>query len=268
MEWKNIYRGLMMGTSDVIPGVSGGTIAVILGIYDQLIEAINGLFSKNWKAHLSFLIPLAIGMGVAIKTLAKVMTWLLDHHELLTYYFFIGLIIGIIPYLFTASDLKRTFKWYHLLFIISGIVAMFFLPESPEASGVITQFTTTTYIYLFFSGMLASAAMILPGVSGSFMLLVVGSYYTVLSALNDFNIPVILVVGTGIAIGFVVMSKLIHLALKYFRVATFSIIIGLVIGSIYVIFPGWTVGFGMTLSAIIIFFIGLSVAVILGKIEY
>src|SRR5699024_11407522 len=81
MEWKNIYRGMAMGVSDIVPGVSGGTIAVILGIYDQFIASINGLFSKDWKRHLAFLIPLALGMGIAIVLFSQVMKWLLNHHE-------------------------------------------------------------------------------------------------------------------------------------------------------------------------------------------
>ena len=76
MEWKNIYRGLLMGASDVIPGVSGGTIALLLGIYDRLIEAINGLFSREWKKHLNFLVPLGIGVAIAIFSLAKLIVWL------------------------------------------------------------------------------------------------------------------------------------------------------------------------------------------------
>src|SRR5699024_9875358 len=92
MEWKNIYRGMMMGASDLVPGVSGGTIAVLLGIYDQLIASINGLFSKDWKKHLSFLIPLVLGVGSAILAFSHLISWLLKNHESLTHYFFLGLI--------------------------------------------------------------------------------------------------------------------------------------------------------------------------------
>src|SRR5690625_3791444 len=96
MEWKNIYRGMIMGISDVVPGVSGGTIAVILGIYDRLIAAINGVFTKEWRKHLAFLIPLAIGVGLAIFLFSHLMNWLLENYERPTFYFFLGLIIGIL----------------------------------------------------------------------------------------------------------------------------------------------------------------------------
>src|SRR5690625_4228471 len=109
MKWKNIYRGFAMGISDVVPGVSGGTIAVILKFYDELIMAINGFFSRKWKEHLRFLVPLAIGMGLAIFSFSRVMDWLLTFYERPTYYFFLGLIVGILPNLFKESKARITF---------------------------------------------------------------------------------------------------------------------------------------------------------------
>src|SRR5690625_4230808 len=100
MEWKNIYRGMVMGISDVVPGVSGGTIAVILGFYDRLIAAINGLFTRQWKKQLNFLIPLVIGVAIAIFSFSRVMNWLLAHYEQTTYYFFLLLFFGILSFLF------------------------------------------------------------------------------------------------------------------------------------------------------------------------
>lgn len=116
MKWKNIYRGLVMGGTDVIPGVSGGTIAVLLGIYDQLIAAINGIFSREWKKHLGFLIPLGIGIVIAIFTVARVMEWLLIHHPKPTFYFFLGLIIGVLPLLLNVADARRHLRYNILLF--------------------------------------------------------------------------------------------------------------------------------------------------------
>src|SRR5690625_1609054 len=242
MEWKNLYRGMAMGISDVVPGVSGGTIAVILGIYDQLIASINGLFSRKWKSHLGFLVPLAVGMGLAIFTFSRVMNWLLKYHEQLTYYFFLGLIIGILPYLFHESDAKATFKWQHILLLLVGVLLISFLPLNPDEGIIIENKTFTTYLLLFFAGFIASAAMILPGISGSFVLVVIGVYKTVIHAVSTFDIKVIIVVGIGIALGIVTMSKIIHYFLKHYRTATFALIIGLVIGSVFVIFPGWAIG--------------------------
>lgn len=268
MEWKNIYRGLAMGISDVVPGVSGGTIAVLLGFYDRLIAAINGLFSREWKTHVRFLIPLGIGIGIAIFSFSHIMKWLLANHPGPTYYFFIGLIIGILPYLFRESDARHTFKWQHYALLVIGIILICLLPLNPEEGAVIQDKTFSTYVLLFFSGIIASAAMILPGISGSFVLLVIGVYNTVIHAISTLEFSVIFVVGTGIFIGIITMSKIIHYFLNHYRTATFALIIGLVIGSIYVIFPGWSENTPQLIVSVAVFATGLCTAYLLGRVEY
>jgi putative membrane protein len=269
MEWKNIYRGLMMGASDVIPGVSGGTIAVLLGIYDRLIKSISGIFSKDWKRHLGFLIPLGIGMAAAVLLLSKVIEWLFEHHPVPTNFFFLGLIIGILPYLFRQADVKNTFNIYHIILLVIGAVLislMIFLNTNEGA--VITDRSIATYVLLFFSGMAGSAAMILPGISGSLVLLIIGVYSTVISAISQLQFDVLAVVGLGILCGILVVSKIIHFFLTHYRIATFALIIGLVIGSIVVVFPGWPLGMSVLLISVVTFAAGLFVAYILGKVEY
>ncbi|MBM7599872.1 putative membrane protein [Virgibacillus halotolerans] len=269
MEWKNIYRGLIMGASDVIPGVSGGTIAVLLGIYDRLITAINGIFSKEWKKHLGFLIPLGIGMGTAILLFSKVIEWLFEHHPGATKFFFLGLIIGVLPYLFQQADAKNTFKIKHIVLLLIGVVLigmMTFL--HPNEGAVITDRSMSTYVLLFFSGMAGSAAMILPGISGSLVLLIIGVYTTVISAISNLQLDIIAVTGLGIVFGILAMSKIIHFFLVRYRTATFALIVGSVIGSIFVVFPGWPVSISNGLLSIVTFAVGLLVAYILGKVEY
>lgn len=269
MEWKNIYRGLMMGASDVIPGVSGGTIAVLLGIYDRLITAINGIFSKDWKKHLGFLIPLGIGMAAAVLLLSKVIEWLFEHHPGPTKFFFLGLIIGILPYLFVQADAKNTFKMQHyLLLVIGAILISLMLFINPNEGAVITDRSISTYVLLFFSGMAGSAAMILPGISGSLVLLIIGVYATVISAVSNLQFDILAVTGLGIIIGILVVSKIIHYFLVHYRTATFSLIVGLVIGSIVVVFPGWPTSISNVLLSIITFAAGLLMAYILGRVEY
>src|SRR5699024_12148396 len=112
MNWKNLYRGFMMGISDVIPGVSGGTIAVLLGIYDDFIASSDGVFTRHWKKHLSFLIPLLLGMGIALLAFSHIIKWLFATYPEQTQCFFLALIIGILPYLFrqTRSEERRVGK--------------------------------------------------------------------------------------------------------------------------------------------------------------
>ncbi|GIO27142.1 DUF368 domain-containing protein [Ornithinibacillus bavariensis] len=269
MEWKNIYRGLIMGASDVIPGVSGGTIAVLLGIYDRLIAAINGIFSKDWKKHFGFLIPLGIGMGTAVLLLSRIIEWLFEHYPDPTKFFFLGLIIGILPYLFRQADVKLNFKVNHYILLLVGAVAVGSMLFLKEREGIIIEeMTLPIYLLLFFSAFIASAAMILPGISGSFILLVIGVYPVVIGAISNLQLDILAVVGVGIVIGILTMSKIINYFLEHYRNATFAIIIGLVIGSIFVVFPGWPSSTSVVLLSVASFAIGLFVAYILGKVEY
>jgi len=270
MEWKNIYRGFLMGASDVIPGVSGGTIALLLGIYDRLISAINGLFSKDWKKQLSFLIPLGLGIAIAIFSLSKLIDWLLEHYPAPVHFFFLGLILGVLPYLFTQAKVKETFKFNHYLILIVGAVLIgsinFLDPSSGQA--IIENRSIGIYVFLFFSGFLASAAMILPGISGSMILLVIGSYHTIINAVHNLYLDVILVTGVGIAIGILVMSRLIAYFLEKFHTGTFACVIGFVIGSLVIVFPGWPESSGIVIVSVVTFAAGLFIAYVLGKVEY
>lgn len=239
MEWKNLYRGFLMGISDLIPGVSGGTIAFILGIYDRMLISISGFFSREWKKHIGFLLPLGIGMGATIILFSKVISYLLKHYHEPTQYFFLGLIVGVIPFVSKQAGLRKSFKFHHIILMLvvaAGLASTIFI--KPADPSLITHLTGKTAVILFFSGWAGSMAMLLPGVSGSFVLLLLGVYTTVITAISDFNIPIILVTGVGIAVGFVVSSKLIRMLLTHFHTGMFAVILGLIIGSIFVIFPG------------------------------
>lgn len=239
MEWRNIYRGFLMGISDLIPGVSGGTIAFLLGIYDRLLTSINGIFSKDWRKHIGFLLPLAIGMGATIILFSRVIKFLLENYFAPTQFFFMGLIIGILPFMAKQAKIKSTFKaWHYLVLLIVGVLLAMTAFIKPADTTIITSLTPTTTVVLLLSGWAASTAMLLPGISGSFVLLLLGMYSTAIGAVSDFNIPIIIVIGLGVVLGFVISSKIIHYLLNNHATLTFSIIIGLIVGSIFVIYPG------------------------------
>lgn len=240
MEWKNIYRGFIMGISDLIPGVSGGTLAVVLGIYDQLLEAISGFFSKEWKRHIGFLVPLGLGIVSALLLLSRVMEYLLEYYYEPTQFFFIGLIIGIIPYMIKQAEAKKNFKPIHLVLLVVAAVlvaSMAFLNPDRSAEPL-TSVTALSAIGLFLSGWIASISMLLPGISGSFILLLLGVYSTAINALSTLNLPIILIIGSGVILGFILSSKGIKYLLSQFPHMTYAIIVGLIIGSIFVVFPG------------------------------
>ncbi|MCQ6276798.1 DUF368 domain-containing protein [Bacillus sp. V3B] len=239
-EWKNIFKGMMMGASDVVPGVSGGTIALLVGIYERLIEAIDGLTTKGWKKHVVFLLPVGLGMGTAILTLSHLLSWLMERFPQPTFFFFLGLIVAIIPLLLREADYKQTFKVPHYVLLILAAVAVAMTAfVSHDQTTVMTNLAWDDYLYLFFAGWIASSAMILPGISGSLMLLLMGAYATVIEAIKSLNFPVIIVVGLGIVMGLLLTSKLIRYVFHNYRTVTYAILIGFVAGSIFVIYPGW-----------------------------
>ncbi|MGG0670091.1 DUF368 domain-containing protein [Sporosarcina koreensis] len=239
MEWKNIYRGFLMGISDLIPGVSGGTIAFILGIYDRLLLAISGFFSREWKKHIGFLLPLGVGIGLTLLLFSRVIDFLLKDYPQPTQFFFLGLIIGVVPFISRQAGVRKNFKiWHFILLLAVGAALASTAFIKPAETGVITSLTMQNTIGLFLAGWAGSMAMLLPGVSGSFVLLLLGVYTTAINALSTLNIPIIIVIGAGVIVGFIVSSRAIHFLLDKFTHAMFAIIIGLILGSVFVIYPG------------------------------
>lgn len=269
MEWSNLYRGVAMGISDLIPGVSGGTVAFILGIYDRLLEAIGGILSSEWRRHIGFLLPLGIGMGAALLGLSRVIWYLLEHHFVPTQFFFMGLIIGVLPFLLKQADVKRNFAFSHWIALAVGAVAAasmaFAGPERTAAP--IEDLSLWMVVGLFLSGSLASAAMLLPGISGSFVLLVLGVYPTAIYALSTFHIPLIVTIGAGVVVGFIVSSRAIRYMLARYPNFTHAVIIGLIVGSVVVVYPGFPIGaaMGATIAISLISFVaGLGLALAFG----
>jgi len=261
MQWRNLYRGFFMGISDLIPGVSGGTIAFILGIYDELLASISGFFSRDWKKHIGFLLPLVIGVGATLLLFSRLIEYLLENYHAPTQFFFLGLIIGVIPFMAKQADVKKNFKWKHFLLIIivgAALASLAFI--KPLEGAPITSLTATNAIGLFFAGWAGSMAMLLPGISGSFILLLLGVYSTAIGALSNLNLPIIAVIGAGVIVGFIVSSKVISYLLEHFTYVTFAVIIGLIIGSVFVVYPGIPEDGTFMVMCALTLFIGLLIA--------
>ncbi|MDE0583038.1 DUF368 domain-containing protein [Planococcus sp. 11815] len=259
MEWKNIYRGILMGISDLIPGVSGGTIAFILGIYDRLLESISGFFSREWKKQLGFLVPLGIGIVITLLLFSRFIEFLLENHYEATQFFFMGLILGVLPYIMKQAEVKKNFTARHLviLLVIGAALASMAFIQTDDNVAPITELSLPTFFLLFFSGWIASMAMLLPGISGSFILLLIGVYSTAINALSTLNLPIVLAIGAGVMVGFVVSSKAISYLLEHFTYVTYAAIIGLILGSLFVVFPGFAADPMTLVTSLITFTIGL-----------
>ncbi|MEB6332345.1 DUF368 domain-containing protein [Staphylococcus pseudoxylosus] len=275
IKWSNLWKGFAMGTTDLVPGVSGGTIALFLGIYDDFIRSVSGIFSKRFWESLKFLIPIGLGMVIAIGVLSKLINYLLSTHTVPTMFFFVGLIGGIIPYLLKTSKFKQTFSIQHYILLLLGIVIIVvitLLNNGDKHAGETLTLNSGLIIKYFIAGMCASSAMLLPGISGSFMLLVFGVYGTVMFAISEFMslnfaaIPVLLTVGLGVICGFLFSSKLIQYLLSYYTFLTYALIIGFVVGSLYAVFPGLPGTFITWIISIITLILGFVISFKLGKI--
>lgn len=274
-KWINILKGFAMGTSDLVPGVSGGTIALLLGIYNQFIASISGIFSRRFWPSFTFLIPIIIGMLLAMGSLSNLFNYLLSQHHIPTMFFFGGLIIGIVPYLLKISNYKTSFTTKHYMMVIAGIailIVITLMNNGDKHAGETLTLSTSLIIKYFIAGMCASSAMLLPGISGSFMLLVFGVYGTVMLAisevvkLNFAGLPILLAVGFGVLAGFIISSKIIQYFLTHHKLMTFALIIGFVVGSLFAVFPGLPTNIVMWFVSLVVFIIGFIVSLALGRI--
>ena len=249
------FKGLLMGAADIVPGVSGGTMALITGIYKELISSIDqmslkqiGLLQKEgftafWKGvNGSFLLPLFLGIASGIIFLSGAITYLLDQHPILLWSFFFGLILASIYVLIKQFSLK-TFTHYSLLLL--GFIIAFGITQLKPAGA------SNNLLYLFFSSMIAIIAMILPGISGAFIFILLGVYKEVLATVKgaitvllDFNwmsfkavYTRVAVIGLGIVIGLKLFSRLLTWLFNHKKEATLSVLIGFMIGALPKIWP-------------------------------
>lgn len=301
-KFFNLFiKGIFVGVANIIPGVSGGTIAVVLRIFDQMIDAINNFF-KEPKKHLKFLIPLMIGAGFGILIFSKIIEICLAKQSLPTSMFFVGLVIGSVPLIYGHAKTKEIKPIYYIASLISFLIVVFisFMKE-PTSVATSTSLSAFFLIKMFIFSMIASAAMVVPGISGSFVMVLLGIYNIILTSISSFISTVIsglklistegffacvkyiitsssfitlFVAGIGIIVGVIVVSKLIAFLLdRYFSITYFSIL-GLIFGSIFSIFKdpmtyasyqGSSIPLFSIILAIILGIIGFFISFKLGK---
>lgn len=234
-------KGLAMGAANVIPGVSGGTIALITGIYERLINAIkqcdltalklalSGKLSEAWK-HIdgTWLTLLLGGVAVSIVTLARLFEFLLEHHEQFTMAFFFGLILLSIVYV--ARGVQRWSASTAISLLVGTAIAIAIATLAPASEN-------DAMVYVFLCGVIAISSMILPGLSGSFVLILMGNYALVLGAVSSFTLSILIPLALGCAFGLIVFSHALSWVFKRYADQTLALMTGFVIGSLVVIWP-------------------------------
>ena len=236
-----VLKGMGMGAADVIPGVSGGTIAFITGIYEELINSIKSinigtikiLFSKGvpsfWKAvNGNFLLSIVLGIGISVLSLAKLLKYILENHPELIWSFFFGLIVA--SAIYVAIQIK-TWNISSLTSLVFGIIVAYIITEITPAE------TTNAWWFIMLSGAIAICAMILPGISGSFILLLLGKYAFIIGAVSELKIGILLIFLTGAAIGIISFSNVLSWLLKKYHNQTIALLAGFMVGSLNKVWP-------------------------------
>lgn len=271
------FKGIFMGIADAMPGISGGTIALLLGIYEELIESISelkiSLFSKLinkgfksfWeKLNGNFLLVLVSGIGISLISFVKISASFLESFPLFIWSFFLGLIFATVYVIYKLIN-----QWHNLNFfflIISIIFSIFLSSFSAYDTDEISL------LYILFSGIIASSAMILPGISGSLILVILGVYTYLIKALDNLELIIIFTFISGAIIGLLGFSKILKYLFNNHRDATYTIMLGLVIGSIENIWP-WNKSFSTELSNLNLFLsislviLGFVIVILLEKIK-
>jgi len=235
-------KGIAMGAADVVPGVSGGTIAFISGIYEELLTSISSVNLKTlkvlkfeglkaaWKTiNGNFLIALLIGIFISIASLAKLISWLLENKPILVWSFFFGLVLASILYIG-----KQITRWNLLtifLFIVGALIAYYITTLQP----LVTE--NSSPLFIFLAGSIAICAMILPGISGSFILVLLGAYKPVLDAIHNKDFKLLAILATGAIVGLLFFSKILKWLFNHYRNFTLAMLTGFILGSLNKIWP-------------------------------
>ena len=278
---KNLLKGIVMGIANIIPGVSGGTMAVSMGIYDRMIHCVTHLF-KEFNESMKFLIPIFLGIGIALVGLSFIIEPAFAYFPLQTNCLFIGLIVGGLPAVWQKVKGKGIKISYIVPFVLffAVVVGMAAIGEK-EGTAADLSFSVWSVIKLFAVGIIASATMVIPGVSGSMMMLLLGYYNPIVAAIKNFvtalasfdmagileGCGILVPMGLGIVVGIFAIAKVIEIIFEKFPIQAFWAIIGLIVASPIAIFLLGDVGaitvIGI-LTSIVTFAVGFLVAVKLG----
>lgn len=277
---KDIIRGIAIGVANIIPGVSGGTMMVSMGIYDEMIGAVTGVF-RHLKQSIQTLLPYAVGMGIGIVGLSFVIGYFFEHYPFQTALLFIGLIFGGLPMLLPKVTGQRPKAAELLVFVLffGLIIGMQFLGTGTEK---VLSLEPGTLLGLFFIGLVAAATMVIPGVSGSMLLMALGYYTPIIDHINAFIVALVMLdtgtlfycvgillpFGIGVLVGAFLVAKLIEYLLKNYERMTYFAILGLLFSSPVAVLSGMDLsgtGVWAVVAGILLFGVGMIAASLLGK---
>ena len=262
-----MVKGFVLGIANIIPGVSGGTLAITLGIYEQLINVVSHLFN-NLKKNLEFIIPIGIGAVISILAMSKIINYSLNNFPIPTTLFFIGLIVGGVPLIYRNVKNKEKKGSYIISFLATFALVMI-LAFAKTGNNVVSLSNLNIGMIgiVFLVGMIAAATMVIPGISGSFVLMLLGFYKPILNTISNItnfsllthNLTILIPFVIGVLVGIILIAKLIEYLLNKYETLTYYAILGFIISSIIALFVGLggnSVNLGQIIVGILLFIVG------------
>lgn len=244
-----LIKGLIVGGTMLVPGVSGGSMAIILGIYDDLIYSVSS-FMKHKSASFKFLLLFSAGGILGMFLLSRPILYLIEAFPMPTLYFFMGAVLGGVPLIFKKSELKK-FSIRGLFYVVVGIAivtAVAFIPIGGSDSSLDADLKGMLFLVL--AGFIAAIALVLPGISVSYLLLVMGLYDETVTAISQVYMPFLIPLGLGLILGIILTTKILEKAMLQFPQPTYLMILGFVLGSLAEVFPGVPAGAEIILCAV------------------
>ena len=246
---KTVAKGVIVGGTMLVPGVSGGSMAIILGIYDDLIYSVSS-FMKHKRASLMFLILFSLGGALGMFLFSRPILYMIETFPKPTLYFFMGAVLGSVPMIFRKSELKG-FSIRGLCYVVAGVVIVMgvsFVPAVGSDSALEADITGMAFLAL--AGFIAAIALVLPGISVSYLLLILGLYDETMTAISQMYMPFLLPLGIGLVLGIILTTKILEKAMTEYPQPTYLMILGFVLGSLGEVFPGVPAGAEMIVCII------------------
>ena len=236
--FSNFLKGILIGAGAILPGISSGVICVVFGLYQKLLNSVLGFF-KNIKQNIKFLFPIILGIIVGVLVFSKILNYMLYTFPTQTKSAFVGMILTTVPSLLKDVNKKTKFKKRYLLFLVIALL-LGILSAFLENYISITSPLEFNYLYLVFCGFMMSIGIIVPGVSSTIILMLLGVYSAYLTSISNLYLPILIPIGIGLALGSLIFMKLTKYFLDNHYAETFYTIIGFTLGSILVIWPDFS----------------------------
>lgn len=265
-KFVKYVQGITLGAGAILPGISSGVMCVVFGIYEKLLNSILNFFD-NWKQNINYLLPIILGVFTGIILFGNILKYLFNTYYMPTCFAFIGLILGSISSISRQSKTDKITIYHILCFFLTLTFSIYLFLIEKNSTNIENLYNENWPIfYLILSGFFMSAGVVIPGVSSSVILMILNIYPTYLNAISTLNLSILIPIGIGLIIGGLIFLKITHFLLEKFKSYTYFAIIGFVIGSIPVLYPGFQ--FNLTgIISILLFFICFFISKLLDKIE-